>query len=268
MELNKNNYFSVAANMEYMSATQFKDFMKCENEGLAKANGTVVEEPTKPMLVGSYVDAYFSGELDEFKANNPQILKKDGTLLKDFEQANDIIKAIEEDEMMMEYLNGEHQVIMTGIIAGVPFKIKIDSLLKNIIVDQKIMSSYRELAWNDKQHKYCDFVENFGYDIQGAIYQEIVRQNTGIRMPFILAVATKEDGCDKALIRIDQEYLDQALNLVEELAPRYNLIKKGVIEPTHCGCCPVCRKAHKVNGVISYKKLFNKGDNENEESEQ
>ena len=106
MELTKQNYFSVDANMEYMGATQFKDFMKCESEGLAKANGTVVEEPTKPMLVGSYVDAYFSGELDEFKANNPQILKKDGTLLKDFEQANDIIKAIEEDEMMMEYLNG------------------------------------------------------------------------------------------------------------------------------------------------------------------
>ena len=268
MELNKNNYFSVDANMEYMGATQFKDFMKCESEGLAKANGTVVEEPTKPMLVGSYVDAYFSGELDEFKANNPQILKKDGTLLKDFEQANDIIKAIEEDEMMMEYLSGQHQVIMTGVIAGVPFKIKIDSLLPNIIVDQKIMSSYKELSWNDKQHKYCDFVENFGYDIQGAIYQEIVRQNTGIRMPFILAVATKEDGCDKALIQIDQEYLDQALKLVEELAPRYDLIKKGVIEPDHCGCCPVCRKEHKVNGVISYKKLFNKGINESKESEQ
>lgn len=268
MELNKNNYFSVDANMEYMGATQFKDFMKCESEGLAKANGSVVEEPTKPMLVGSYVDAYFSGELDEFKANNPQILKKDGTLLKDFEQANDIIKAIEEDEMMMEYLNGKHQVIMTGIIAGVHFKIKIDSLLKNIIVDQKIMSSYKELSWNDKQHKYCDFVENFGYDIQGAIYQEIVRQNTGIRMPFVLAVATKEDGCDKALIQIDQEYLDQALKLVEELAPRYDLIKKGIVEPTHCGCCPVCRKEHKVNGVISYKQLFNKDINENEESEQ
>ena len=268
MELTKQNYFSVDANMEYMGATQFKDFMKCESEGLAKANGTVVEEPTKPMLVGSYVDAYFSGELDEFKANNPQILKKDGTLLKDFEQANDIIKAIEEDEMMMEYLNGEHQVIMAGIIAGVKFKIKIDSLLKNIIVDQKIMSSYKELSWNDNQHKYCDFVENFGYDIQGAIYQEIVRQNTGIRMPFILAVATKEDGCDKALIQIDQEYLDQALKLVEELAPRYDLIKKGIVEPTHCGCCPVCRKAHKVEGVISYKKLFNKGINESKESEQ
>ena len=264
MELTKQNYFSVAANMEYMSATQFKDFMKCENEGLAKANGTVVEEPTKPMLVGSYVDAYFSSELDEFKANNPQILKKDGTLLKDFEQANDIIKAIEDDPKMMEYLNGEHQVIMTGEIAGVKFKIKIDSLLEYAIVDQKIMSSYRELYWNDEKHRYCDFVENFGYDIQGAIYQEIVRQNTGKKLPFILAPATKEEGCDKALIQIDQEYLDQALKLVEELAPRYDLIKKGVIEPTHCNKCPVCRKEHKVEGVVSYKELFNKGGNENE----
>ena len=258
MELNKQNYFSVEANMEYMGATQFKDFMKCESEGLAKANGSVVEEPSKAMLVGSYVDAYFSGELDEFKANNPQILKKDGTLLKDFEQANDIINAIEQDTLMMEYLNGEHQVIMTGKINGVEFKIKVDSLLPNAIVDQKIMSSYRDLAWNDEKHRYCDFVENFGYDIQGAIYQEIVRQNTGKKLPFILAVATKEDGCDKALIQIDQEFLDSALELVKEKCERFDLIKKGIVEPTHCGKCPVCRKAHKVESVVSYKELFNK----------
>ena len=41
MELTKQNYFSVDANMEYMGATQFKDFMKCESEGLAKANGVI-----------------------------------------------------------------------------------------------------------------------------------------------------------------------------------------------------------------------------------
>ena len=79
-------------------------------------------------------------------------------------------------------------------------------------------------------------------------------------MPFVLAVATKEDGCDKALIQIDQEYLDQALKLVEELAPRYNLIKQGAIEPTHCDNCPSCRKAHKVERVVSYQELFNKGE--------
>ena len=36
------------------------------------------------------------------------------------------------------------------------------------------------------------FWKAWGYDIQGAIYQEVVRQNTGILLPFGLAVATKE----------------------------------------------------------------------------
>jgi len=262
MELNKENYYSVEANMEYMGATQFKDFQKCEYEALLKVKGEVIEEPSKAMLVGSYVDAYFSGELEQFKINNSQIFKKDGTLLKDFEQANEIINAIEQDELMMTYLGGEHQVIMTGEINGVKFKIKVDSLLPNAIVDQKIMSSHKDLIWveRDGRNVKVDFVEAYGYDIQGAIYQEIVRQNIGRKLPFVLAVATKEEGVDKALIQIDQEYLDQALSLVEQASERFDLIKKGIIQPTHCNSCASCRKAHKVKVVVSYKELFNKGE--------
>lgn len=266
MELDKNNYYSIEANMEYMGSTQFKDFQKCEYEALLKVKGEVIEEPSKAMLVGSYVDAYFSGELEQFKINNPQIFKKDGALLKDFEQANDIIKAIEEDDLMMEYLNGEHQVIMTGEIGGVKYKIKVDSLLPNAIVDQKVMSSYKDLIWveRDGRNVKVDFVEAYGYDIQGAIYQEIVRQNIGKKLPFILAVATKEDGVDKALIQIDQEYLDQALSLVTQASERYDLIKQGIIEPKHCEKCASCRKAHKVERVVSYQELFNKGEENGE----
>ena len=260
MELNKENYYSVDANKEYMSASQFKDFMKCEVDALKKVNGEVVEEPTTAMLVGSYVDAYFSGEMDEFKEKNPQIFKKDGTLKSDFEKANEIIQAIESDPFFMDYMQGEHQVIMTGVIAGVKFKIKMDSLLKNIIVDQKVMSSIRELIWVEKDGRNVktDFVEAFGYDIQGAIYQEIVRQNTGILMPFVLAVATKEENPDKAIIQIDQYWLDRALRVVEENAPRFDLIKQGLVEPKGCGRCPSCRKDLKVSGVVSYEQLFNK----------
>ena len=260
MELNNENYFSTEASREYMSASQFKDFMKCEKEALAKVNGETHEEPSKAMLVGSYVDAYFSGEMEQFKAENPQIFKKDGTLLKDFEKANDIIKAIEEDKMMMEYLSGKKQVIMTGEIAGVKFKIKVDSLLEDRIVDQKIMSSINELIWIEKDGRNVktDFIEAFGYDIQGAIYQEIVRQNTGKKLPFILAVTTKEENPDKALILIDQFYLDKALKLVEEKCERFDLIKKGVIEPVGCGCCPSCRKGLMVTEVVSYSEKFNK----------
>lgn len=262
MELTKENYYSEQANMEYMGATQFKDFQKCEREALAKIMGDVKAKQTTAMLIGSYVDAYFSGELDDFKEKNPQIFKRDGTLLKDFEQANDIIQAIENDPLMMKYLGGEHQVIMTGEISGVKFKIKVDSLLPNCIVDQKIMSSINDLEWRQDGdgywHKDVDFVQAFGYDIQGAIYREIVRQNTGKLLPFILAVATKEEGCDRVLLEIDPIFLDNALSLVKHECVRYDMIKKGIIPPTGCENCPTCRKSHVCERVLSYGMFFNK----------
>ena len=261
MELNKENYYSTEANLEYMSASQFKDFEKCERHALAKLVGEYQEESTKPMLIGSYVDSYFSNELEEFKERNPQIFKKDGTLLKDFEKANEIIEAIKNDPMFLQHISGANQVIMVGTINGVKFKIKIDSLLENAIVDLKVMSSITDLVWAQDEEgnwKKIDFVANYGYDIQGAIYQEIVRQNIGKKLPFILAPITKEENPDKALIEIDQYYLDKALEKVKASCERYDLIKKGIIEPVGCGQCPSCRKDKKVTEIVSYKELFNK----------
>ena len=260
MKLTNENYYSIESNLEYMSASQFKDFAKCEVEALAKVNGDIVEEPSSAMLFGSYIDAYFSGELEQFKVNTPQLFKKDGTLYKDYEKVNDVIVAIESDELLMKYLSGKHQVIMTGEINGVKFKIKIDSLLPDAIVDQKIMASYKELIWVERNGRNVkvDFVEAYGYDIQGAIYQEIVRQNTGKKLPFILAVTTKEENPDKALIEIDQYWLDRALDFVKENCERYDLIKKGIVEPVGCGHCPSCRKDLKVTSVVSYETLYSK----------
>lgn len=264
--LNKDNYYSVESNLEYMSASQFKDFVKCEKEGLAKVKGEISEEPSSAMLFGSYIDAYFSGELEDFKVNTPQLFKKDGTLYKDYEKVNDVIAAIESDQLMMHYLSGKHQVIMVGEINGVKFKIKIDSLLEDAIVDQKIMSSYKELIWVERNGRNVkvDFVDAYGYDIQGAIYQEIVRQNIGKKLPFILAVTTKEENPDKALIEIDQYWLDKALDFVKERCERYDLIKKGVIEPQGCGRCPTCRKGLICHEIVSYEELYHKVREENE----
>ena len=268
-KLTNENYFLPEMNMEYMSVSQFKDFEECEVHALAKLKGEYVEEKSKALLVGSYVDAYFSNEMEQFKAENPQIFKKDGTLLKDFEKANEIIKAIENDPLMMKYLGGKKQVVMTGVINGVKVKIKIDSLLPYAIVDQKIMASIRELVWKydeeTKRNRQVDFVEAFGYDIQGAVYQEIARQNLGEKLPFILAPTTKEEEPDKALIQIDQEFLDKKLQYFASKVQRYDMIKKGIIEPVGCGHCPSCRKARKLTDVVSYKELFNKV-NENEEN--
>lgn len=259
MELNNENYHSVEMRKKYMGSTQFKDFLKCEKEALAKINGEVEEKSSVALLFGGYVDAYFSNELEEFTKNHPEMFNsRTGELKSDYKNVDEVIKAIEEDENLLKCLSGEHQVIMTGDIAGVPFKIKIDSYHPGkYIIDQKIMKDM-EPVWveRDGMNVKTDFIDAFGYLYQGAIYQEIVRQNTGLTLPFILAVTTKEEVPDKALIQLDQDYLDAALEEVIELAPRFDAIKRGIIPPRGCGKCPVCRKEKKVLGIQSYKKLF------------
>jgi hypothetical protein len=257
--LNNENYHSIEARKEYLGSTQFKDFLKCEKYALAKINGEIEEETTDALLFGSYVDAYFSGELDDFIPKHPELFNsKTGQLKAPFKNVETVIKAIVEDEMLLKYLSGEHQVIMTGVIGGEKYKIKIDSYFPDkVIVDQKIIKDL-DLVWVEKDGKNVkvDFVEAYGYLYQAAIYQEIVRQNTGKTLPFILAVTTKEEVPAKKLIKIDQEYIDQTLLEVIEKSPRFGALKRGEIEPVGCGHCNVCRKEQKCEGIESYKKLY------------
>ena len=82
MELSSENYYSKEANLEYMSVSLFKDFngtygkLACEYAALEKLYGRWIPEKTTPLLVGSYVDSYFEGSLESFKAENPDILHR------------------------------------------------------------------------------------------------------------------------------------------------------------------------------------------------
>ena len=263
-ELNNDNYHSVEMRKKYLGSSQFKSFLKCEKEALAMVNGELEEKKSDALLFGSYVDAYFSNELPQFIKAHPEMFNnKTGEFKAPFKNVENVIETIKSDELMSKYLGGEHQVIMTGKIGGEDFKIKIDSYFPDkLIVDQKVIKDF-EPVWVEKvddngnvRNVKVDFVEAYGYLYQACIYQEIVRQNTGKVLPFVLAVTTKEDVPVQKLIRIDQEYIDEALLEVIKLAPRFGAIKRGEIEPVGCGRCSVCRKGMKVHGVESYKKLF------------
>ena len=258
IELTNENYHSTEARLAYMGSSQFKSFLHCEKQALAEVRGELDEKSTDALLFGSYVDAYFSNEMNEFVPKHPEMFNaRTGELKSAFANAEKVIETIENDEMMLKYLSGEHQRIMTGEIAGVPFKIKIDSFFDGqCIVDQKIIKDLKPV-WieEDGRRRQVNFVEAYRYDIQGAIYQEIVRQNTSKKLPFVLAVTTKESAPAKGLYKIDQEDLDLALAEVIEKAPRFQQIKQGLIEPIGCGECEVCRKSQKVTGIRSYHEL-------------
>lgn len=240
MILTAENYFSKEADMEYMSVSQYKKFagclgrLGCEAKAMAELKGEWEEKKSTALLVGSYVDAHFEGTLDLFRAQHSEIFTKQGTLKAEYRRAEEVINRIERSEYFMLHMSGEKQVIMTGEIAGAKFKIKMDSYFPGkLIVDLKIMESLGKKFYS-ADFGNMDFVRNWGYDIQGAIYQEIVRQNTGEKLPFKIAAASKEEYPDIDIIQVEQSLMDAALAEVEKNIPNILALKKGEYDPVRC----------------------------------
>ncbi len=244
------NYFSPENERKYMGASQFKAFMQCEAAALAQINGEYEKKTSTALLVGSYVDAHFEGTLDMFKAKHPEIFKRDGTLKAEYAKADEIIARVERDEMFMRYMDGEKQVIKTGEIAGVPFKIKIDSYHpERAVVDLKVMKDFEPMYKPGAGR--LTFIEYWEYDIQGAIYQAV----EGNGLPFFIAGATKEEEPDIGIFEIPQGYLDEALDIVKEYAPQFDAIKRGEIEPVRCEKCDYCKRTKVLKNIISLEDL-------------
>ena len=249
MNLTNDNYFSTEAASEYWSVSQFKAFNKCEAAGLAEVRGEYQREETDALLIGSYVDAYFSGprELDKFIGihGDKMVSKRGGGLLAKFTHANDIIDRVEADPLMMDYLTGEKQVVMAAEIFGIPWKAKFDVYDETRIVDLKCVRDFEDVF--EKGYGWRSWVEFWGYDIQGAIYQKIEQLVTGRErpLPFYIAAVTKERVPDIKVLQIPQHVLDAAYHMVEAKIERFDLIKQGDVEPVRCEKCDYC-KATKV----------------------
>ena len=254
MKLTQRNYFSRKASMEFMSVSQFKAFQKCQHSALAEIKGKYKREKSTALLVGSYVDSYFEGKLPKFIRENPEIFKKNGTLKAEYEQAEAIIQRILKDKLFTEFLSGEKQVIMTGEINGVKVKIKVDSLHPDKIVDLKIMRDF-ESVYSPENGRQVWF-EAWGYDLQGAVYQEVVRQNTGKKLPFYLAAATKEKITDIDIVHIDQKMLDYALDRFKRDVEYFDAVKKGVIDPMSCGKCEFCKQTKVLKEPTNSEEFY------------
>ena len=85
-----------------------------------------------------------------------------------------------------------------------------------------------------------NFITYWGYDLQGAIYQKIVEINTGKKLPFKIAAASKEEYPDIAVIQVEQSLMDAALAEVESNVPKILALKNGEIEPMRCEMCDRC----------------------------
>ena len=188
------------------------------------------------------------------KERYPDLLVTTVGSITSIEMAEEIIARIERDPLFVFFMSGEKQVIMTGEIEGVPVKIKIDSYHPGkMIVDLKVMKDFRPIYVPEKGR--MSWIEAWEYDLQGAVYQEIVRQNTGLKLPFFIAAATKEKEPDIDIIEIPQPYLDVSLEHFKENVIRYDGIKKYGFDPDRCGVCDWCKMTKVLSAPRSLEVL-------------
>ena len=282
MKLTNKNYYGSAANNEFMSVSQFKQFQKCEAMALAELKGEYERPKSKALLLGSFVDEMLTGtkksqikfvsdNFSELFQKSSKICKLDDagrmTFISDYYtdifnednkpyaeivQALETIRRIKQQPLMMKHFKSKHQTVMTGEIAGVPFKIKMDNYKPGeFIADCKYMASLRS------PNLFEPLVKYWRYDLQGAVYQEVVYQNTGKRLPFYLDIATKETPAHLAVAEINQYDLDEALETIKALAPRFQAIKNGEIKPNRCNeyDCHYCTETHLITEPVDSNYL-------------
>lgn len=157
--------------------------------------------------------------------------------------------------------NGKSYYNFSGGKDGMKFKAKLDSYHKGkCIVDLKTTKSIRQPFYvADTGH--VSFVEKFDYFMQLAIYQELVYQNTGEKLPCFIAAVSKEDEPDIELIFIDNDKLKEALQEVKQMIPSIGMLKSGEVEPIRCECCAYCKATKVLKKPVHYSELILDGTN-------
>ena len=269
IKLTKSNYYSHDTDFQYMSFSVFKDFEQCEASTLAKLKGDW--EPTsnpEPLLVGNYVHSYFESPEahQEFvEANKSEMIstrgKTKGQLKSSYKVADDMIKALSEDDFFnYVYMPGEKEVIVTGELFGHQWKGKIDSLCldRGYFCDLKTVDDFHKGHWNPELRQKVNFVEDRGYHMQAAIYQELIRQTFDVDcQPYIFGVS-KQPIPDKIAISFDgdgQFLMQSALEKIKTDQDRFWRVLMGEEKPKRCGKCEYCRQGKQLAGFTEVSSI-------------
>lgn len=255
MIISKENYYTPEADLNTFSVSQYKLFKQCEAKALAKVKGEYRQADNDAFLLGKYVHSWSEGTLEEFKNENPALFSTRGAtkgqLKSSFMVANKMIETLEKDSVCMKFLEGEKEVLIQGELFGVKWRGMVDilNINKGFFADLKTTQGIY------KKYSGFNFIENYGYIEQMAVYRELIKQQFGKDLiPYIVAV-TKEDIPDKAVIRIDKGYTDSKLQEMEFYVERFQAIKDGKVDPVSCGSCDYCKSVNKVSRILSLSDL-------------
>lgn len=254
MNLTLENYYSKEADIEYMSVSQFKLFEECEAKALATILGQETATFKEAFLEGQFFESLVAGDKNLFMAkHSDEIVSKAGKTAgqpkANFKKVINAAEKFNSQEFFKEIINKcEKQVILTGEIEGVKVKCALDLFDRqtNSIYDIKCMGDFKE-QWSKKDKMYIPWYYVYKYDLQLAVYREIVRQNFGEPKEVGLLAATKEEIPDIDALLFDSNVLSLELDYFKSKIKHYDNIKKGIEKPEACGICDYCKKTKTIN---------------------
>lgn len=260
------NYYSKEADMAYCSSSQYKSFIGCpaipgcEARAMAEIKGEFVRDVTQALREGQILDTLW--ELKDIPTDEKTNIiverfpdcvasrgPNKGELKYEFKKVINMFERTLQDEMFCKLMSGDKQTIMTGEIEGLPFKIKMDSYVPGVcITDLKTTEScsktFRKYVADSGNRE--PFYRLWGYDIQLAIYREIVRQKTGETLRCYIAAVDKKAHPMPLTLEMDPKMLDDALETVKQNCNRIIMLKNGEItDYQRCDECDYCRDTYK-----------------------
>lgn len=244
-----------------MSVSQFKSFMECEARTLAELKGEYKRPHSNALTVGSYVHAAFESDevFDKFNEDNKKVIvNTKGAKYADFKQADKMIETLKNDKFAMFALEGEKEVIYTGELFGVEWKIKVDNINheRKRFSDLKTTQEFGKRYWSEKYSTWVSFVQAYDYVLQMYVYQQIIYQNTGeIYKPYIVAV-TKQDPPDKAILHFDESRFEFEKEYIQTYLPGIIQTKNGEKEPIRCEKCEYCRATKQLKNTFEIEFLL------------
>ena len=275
MELTKDNYYSVEADREYMSCSQYQDFIKCEAAAMAQLDGKYEPSPSEALTVGNYFHtALESAEAhgDFCREHFDEIYKtktdkKTGELIvtgkyAPYEVADRMIEACYADPLIKSLLDmdGEREMVMTGTLFNIPWKIRLDKYIpdKRLIIDYKTCADMTRTEYDPVLGEKVSFIESLGYLMRAAVYTEIERQYSGkdADAKFVIVAVSKQDPPDKGafLLNHRQRY-DFELEQMQKRMAHILDVKQKRVKPKRCGVCEYCRRTKTLNKIVPYYTL-------------
>lgn len=255
----------------YMSTSRFKEYLSCPSRQQAVDLGFWAgHKESTALLVGNYVHSYFEGEEahETFKTHNADKLLSTrgatkGQLKSEFKVAERMIAALNEEALFLSHYHGtdtsdvRKEEIVTGELAGIPFKCKIDSLnlTGDYFVDLKTMESIRKEVYSPTLRCYTNQatynVVEYKYTLQMYIYQQLLYQKYGyLFTPYIVAIS-KEPVPDKDIILIDDNVLEMGRQIFEANAEEVRRILSYESFPQGCGRCDYCLTNKHLDSYIT-----------------